>query len=987
MQGRLWETLLSRTEETTRRTKREVAPAAPAGADDPAETTRARRQSRSLPSLGAKPGLAKRRLPTPPGSGKKKQLPTPPCADDASDAFPTAPPAPARRFMVLGGVTHESTDTNMDAAATTRNRASIVFQGPGGGGGEDAGELYEDPEMVERPARAAAAAADALNLDYDSPGEDFYDVPEENARACANVQEAAGDDDEHELYEMPERREAGTGTLTLPEAARAAGETDDDIYVRQKSMARRLRLAMNTLGDEALFVEFDDAAVAAARAGVGSAEDEYIQVTADDAAALETPETGLVRDPELSLSIGSPSNFQHVATGASGLISPPSNFQHVSTGTSGFISSPRRYGAPAAAAGAALEVGISPDIDDYDDYDANESGSEWESVDDSWDDTDEDDNEVDVVDPASAAAPPPLPARPPPALDTPTAKHNRRRRPRSRRRKASRGKTLNAHNSSCSRRRSRSDGPPPPPLPRSTPPVEPLSATERNRQKRTQEREDAQKRREARLAAAPPVELTAQLSAAERNRRKRAQEREDARKRSEARLAAKASTQAQGQARSAPAPAPRRPTQSAAVAVVAPARPAAAAPVPCDDWTTAADSMYDVRTVPATKAVLDGPAGAAAELAGLRKRPRPGGPASAVSVVGLPGPDTDLEGLEGMAEPTAPADSADISDLLHTILQSQSGRLDRQRSSNGPMDSEDTPSFSLSDATEDSADSDFYNPGSGNAVSGRARHNRAPSPAEFLLIDNEDTVATGLVVTTDYHTIAYPPRQPSPLGHAPDTTDPAAPPPPPRRHLPLPPALARPPPAEYVVKPAERWKQAPWRPQTTTPPSLSAVSPTAEGGGTGHDYRVDAKLANNTPHDYRVIAEAQAQAQVQAGVGYASARALAVEIDEASRHGLDWTRQDYYHGHLSRAEAKALIISMSSTPLPDGLFLLRSSSNSEGAVVSFVLGGQVRHSRVRNDSPHRFCLGDDMTAFTSMEALVASHDLLKFPLKTVSSGC
>ena len=47
--------------------------------------------------------------------------------------------------------------------------------------------------------------------------------------------------------------------------------------------------------------------------------------------------------PRPQPSIGSPSNFQHVATGASGLISPPSNFQHVSTGTSGLISGPSDF--------------------------------------------------------------------------------------------------------------------------------------------------------------------------------------------------------------------------------------------------------------------------------------------------------------------------------------------------------------------------------------------------------------------------------------------------------------------------------------------------------------------------------------------------------------------------------------------------------------------------------------------------------------------
>ena len=793
-----------------------------------------------------------------------------------------------------------------------RNRAYIVFQGPGGGGGdadtEDAGELYEDPETVERSARAAATAADAANCDYDSPGEEFYDVPEEYARARANAQETAADDhEEHELYAMPEKRESAAGTPGQPGLV---VDELDDIYGKQKSMARRLRLVMGSLGEEPSFAEFDAAAAVTARDSVGSNEDEYIQVTANDAAELETP-----AKPWLS----------------------------------------RRYGAPADTAGGAREVTISPDIDDHDDHDEDESGSEWESADDSWDDTDEEEG-ADPISPTSTAAPPPLPALPPPALDTPAAKHNKRhRRPRSRPRKTSRGKALNARNPPLSRSRPQSADPPPPPLPRSAPPAEQLSAAERNRQKRTQERADAQKRREVRRGAE-------QLSAAERNRQKRTQEREDAQKRREVRLAAKTSTQA---------PAPARPMAS-------------------DDWTTAADSMYDVRTVPATKAVLDGPADAAAELAGLRKRPRPGGPASAMSVAGPIAPDLDLEGLEGMGEPASPADSANISNLLHAISRSQSGRLDSQRSSNGPIHAcmLGTPhsagilSFSLSDATDDSADSDFYNPGHSNSADGRVRDNQT-SPAEFLLRDNEDTAATGLVVTTDYHTITNPPRQPLPLGQAPAATDPTAPPTPPRRrHVPLPPASDRPSAAEYVVKPAERRKQAPWRPQTVTPPPPPVISPSAQGVGIGHDYRVDAAKAKNTPHDYRAIAEAQ----TRLGTGYAAARALPVQIEQGSRQGLGWTHQDYYQGHLSRTEAKALIISMSPAPLPDGLFLLRSSSNSDGAVVSFVLGGQVRHSRVRNDN-NSFCLGDDTTAFSSIEALVAAHELLKFPLKTESSGC
>ena len=98
-----------------------------------------------------------------------------------------------------------------------------------------------------------------------------------------------------------------------------------------------------------------------------------------------------------------------------------------------------------------------------------------------------------------------------------------------------------------------------------------------------------------------------------------------------------------------------------------------------------------------------------------------------------------------------------------------------------------------------------------------------------------------------------------------------------------------------------------------------------------------------------------------------------------------WTQQDHCHGHLSQAEASVLIWSIGEAPLDDGLFLVRTSSNSNSAVVSFVLGGQVRHSSVREDR-HQFSLGDDQRRLGSIEALVGSHGLLTYPLKTSVSG-
>lgn len=76
------------------------------------------------------------------------------------------------------------------------------------------------------------------------------------------------------------------------------------------------------------------------------------------------------------------------------------------------------------------------------------------------------------------------------------------------------------------------------------------------------------------------------------------------------------------------------------------------------------------------------------------------------------------------------------------------------------------------------------------------------------------------------------------------------------------------------------------------------------------------------------------------------------------------------------------VVSVLSSKMEEGIFLIRKSVNSTDPVLSFVHNGKVRHSRIQS-GPKGFFLGDGKgnMSFKSVEALVEAYIADKTLLK------